>query len=103
MHSSYVARVLTSAAMLAAWPDLQVGQASRQDPAPLKPAASSITVADCVAEKVGASIPASRIGEPVSAVTLASPRWMAASGNTPAHCAVDGAMAPIDTSATAKP
>jgi feruloyl esterase len=62
-----------------------------------------ITETDCSAEKVGATIPVGSIGEPVAAVTLNAPRWVAATGNAPAHCAVDGAMAPIDTSANGRP
>jgi hypothetical protein len=62
-----------------------------------------ITETDCSAEKVGATIPVGSIGEPVAAVTLNAPRWVAATGNAPAHCAVDGAMAPLDTSANGRP
>ena len=36
-------------------------------------------------------------------VTLAAPRWIAATANAPARCEVDGAMAPVDTAATARP
>jgi feruloyl esterase len=54
-------------------------------------------------DRIGASIPAGRIGEPVSAVTLTSPRWVEATASAPAHCAIDGVMAPVDTSATARP
>ena len=70
-----------------------------------KPVASIkvISVADCTAEKLGATIPASAIGEPVSAVTLSQPVWNAAAGGNPAHCSVDGSMAPVDTGATARP
>ncbi len=38
-----------------------------------------------------------------SGVTLAAPRWVAANGPAPARCEVDGAMAPVDTAATARP
>ena len=38
----------------------------------------TIAEADCVAAKLGTSIPASAIGEPVRDVTLAAPRWVAA-------------------------
>src|SRR5262245_27846037 len=57
-----------------------------------------ITESDCIAEKLGSSIPVTDIGEPVAAVTLAAPRWVPA-GNIPAYCSIDGAMAPMDTSA----
>jgi hypothetical protein len=63
----------------------------------------TVTTSDCVAAKLGTSIAASAIGEPVREVTLAAPRWIEATGNTPARCEVDGAMAPVDTAATAKP
>jgi pimeloyl-ACP methyl ester carboxylesterase len=63
----------------------------------------AITEADCTATKMGDRIPASAIGEPVSAVTLNAPRWNPAAGSAPAYCSVDGAIAPVDRSATAKP
>jgi feruloyl esterase len=62
-----------------------------------------ITPADCMAAKVGTSIPPGAIGEPVSAVTLAEPKWVAAADPLPARCEVEGAMLPVDTSATARP
>ncbi len=68
------------------------------------PASSTaITEADCTAAKLGDSIPVSAIGEPVSAVTLSAPRWNPAAKNAPAYCSVNGAMAPVDKSPTAKP
>src|SRR5437016_457834 len=67
-------------------------------PKPQEPASSkTIGEADCSPAKLGASIPAASIGEPVSSVTLREPRWTAATANTPAYCSIDGAMAPIDT------
>ena len=57
----------------------------------------------CTEEKIGSSIPTSSIGEPVAGVTLSAPRWVAATGNAPAYCSVDGAMAPVDTSANGRP
>jgi feruloyl esterase len=66
-------------------------------------AAKNISEADCTAGKLGQSIPVTAIGEPVSAVTLSSPVWMVASNGNPAYCSVEGSMAPIDTSATARP
>jgi hypothetical protein len=70
--------------------------------APLGPD-KTITEADCTAAKLGSTIPPTAIGEPVSAVTLSAPRWVAATATAAAHCEVDGRMAPIDKSATAKP
>ena len=63
----------------------------------------TIAEADCVAARLGTSIPASAIGEPVRDVTLAAPRWVAANGPAPARCEVDGAIAPVDTAASARP
>ncbi len=57
-------------------------------------AGKTITEADCSAATLGTSIPVSAIGEPVSAVTLAAPKWVPEAGSTPAYCSVDGAMAP---------
>jgi feruloyl esterase len=61
------------------------------------PAAASdrvITAADVTVEKVGTSIPASAIGEPVGGVTLSPPRWVEATGNSVAYATVDGSIAP---------
>ncbi len=63
----------------------------------------TITEADCTASKLGTTIPISSIGEPVSGVTLSEPRWTTAADDHPAFCSIDGSMAPVDTSATAKP
>src|SRR5207344_3610707 len=57
---------------------------------------------DCTPARLGTAIPVSAIGEPVTAVTLAAPRWVAA-GATPAYCSIDGAMAPTDKSAYGRP
>src|SRR5881396_179874 len=56
-----------------------------------------ISPEDCTSERLGTTIPASAIGEPVAGVTLAAPKWVSA-GNAPAYCSIDGAMAPMDTS-----
>ena len=45
----------------------------------------------------------SAIGLPVSAVTLDAPQWHAEAANSPAYCSVQGSMAPVDKSATARP
>jgi pimeloyl-ACP methyl ester carboxylesterase len=63
----------------------------------------TITEADCTALKLGDSIPASAIGEPVSAVTLSAPRWNAAAKGSAGYCTVNGAMAPVDRAANAQP
>ncbi|MCY2954436.1 MAG: tannase/feruloyl esterase family alpha/beta hydrolase [Planctomycetota bacterium] len=75
--------------------------ASEAIPAPgskLPPPAGDrvITAADATAERIGTSIPASAIGEPVGGVTLAPPRWFAATQNSVAYALVDGAIAPKD-------
>ena len=63
----------------------------------------AITAADCTSAKVGTSIETSAVGEPVRSVTLSSPAWVEAAGGAPAHCRVDGTMAPVDTNSTARP
>lgn len=63
----------------------------------------TISEADCTTNKLGSTIPISAIGEPVSGIALSAPRWIAASGNMPAYCAVDGSMSPVDRSPSAKP
>jgi feruloyl esterase len=62
-----------------------------------------ITAADCTAERAGGSIATTAIGLPVRSVTLAPPAWVEAAGNVPAHCRIDGSMAPVDTAPTARP
>jgi feruloyl esterase len=47
-------------------------------------------------EKAGTSIPASAIGEPVSSVKLYAPRWVEATGATPAYGIVEGSIFPAD-------
>ena len=63
----------------------------------------TITEADCTAAKLGDSIDAAAIGEPVSAVTLSEPRWNAAGKGGGPYCTVNGAIAPVDKSPNAKP
>jgi feruloyl esterase len=62
-----------------------------------------ITQAECVAAKIGGSIPVSAIGEPVSAVVLSEPKWVAAADPLPARCEVDGRLMPVDTAPNAPP
>jgi feruloyl esterase len=69
---------------------------------PLAPAVV-ITASDCTSARVGTSIVRSAIGEPVGGVSLSRPVWVEAAGGVPAHCRVNGSMAPVDTSRTAKP
>src|SRR5436853_3267226 len=65
--------------------------------APAAEVAKVISADDCTSERVGNTIAASAIGEPVAGVSLAAPKWVSA-GNAPAYCSIDGAMAPIDKS-----
>jgi len=62
-----------------------------------------ITAADCTSERIGTSIMPSAIGEPVRSVTLKAPSWIDAASDVPAHCRVDGSIAPVDPASTAKP
>ena len=63
----------------------------------------AITAADCTAERLGSSVAPSAIGEPVRSVTLSAPSWVESANGAPAHCRVNGSMAPIDTASTARP
>jgi len=87
--------ILTLGAML------EISGASRQ--LSTTAADNTITENDCTGERMGSAIPISLIGEPVSAVTLSPPRWIAATATVPAHCSIDGSIAPMDRSTTAKP
>jgi Tannase and feruloyl esterase len=63
----------------------------------------TLAEADCTAAKLGGPIAPNEIGEAVAGVTLAPPAWVGEAGGTPPSCRIDGVMAPVDTSATAKP
>jgi len=63
----------------------------------------TISQADCTAARLGASIPISAIGEPVSAVTLDAPRWVEAARGLSPYCTVTGSMAPVDREPSARP
>jgi hypothetical protein len=63
----------------------------------------TITSAECTAARLGAAVPTSAIGEPVRSVTLSAPAWVDAASGTPAHCRIDGVMAPVSMDATARP
>jgi len=65
--------------------------------------AKTITGAECTAERLGATIAPSAIGEPVRSVTLSAPSWVEAANGVPAHCRVNGLMASVDTASTARP
>jgi feruloyl esterase len=62
----------------------------------------AISQTDCSAVRLGDSIPVSKIGEPVSAVTLDAPRWVEAARGLSGYCVVNGSIAPVDQSPTAK-
>jgi hypothetical protein len=67
------------------------------------PAEIRIAAADCTPAKIGTTIEPSAIGEPVRSVTLSEPSWVEGADNVPAHCRVNGTMAPVDTSQTSRP
>src|SRR5688572_10272380 len=89
--------VLTSALICSGAPAGLLWQTA-QTPAP-----RVVSIADCTPEKIGGAIPVSSIGEPVAGVTLAAPRWVAATENAPAYCSIDRAMASTDTIANGRP
>jgi feruloyl esterase len=68
-----------------------------------QPAARTISAEDCTSTKLGTTIPVASIGEAVAGVTLVAPRWVEPTGNAPAYCSIDGAMAPTDTSSHGRP
>ncbi len=95
-HVSSVAAAVVLAA--ASW------AVNGQQGAPSAPTgARTIAEADCTPAKLGSTIPVSAIGLPVSAVTLDAPRWHAEANGLPAYCSVEGSMAPVDKSPTARP
>jgi len=56
----------------------------------------SIVITKADIEKIGTSIPASAIGEPVGLVKLYTPRWVEATDATPAYAVVEGSIMPVD-------
>lgn len=71
-------------------------------PAPgskLPPASANIVIseADVTAERVGASIPVSAIGEPVGDVKLSAPQWVSGSDAASSYAVVEGSILPVDT------
>ena len=98
-----VVLVAAAVAFLEATP-ASAGQASAVPAAsPTASTAKPLTAAECTAERLGAMIAPSAIGEPVRSVTLSAPSWVEATNGVPAHCRVNGSMAPIDTASTARP
>ena len=65
--------------------------------------ARTLAETDCTVARLASQIPVNAIGEPVSAVTLDAPQWHAEANGLPAYCSIEGSMAPVDRSATAKP
>jgi hypothetical protein len=55
-----------------------------------------ITAADVTVERVGTSIPASAIGEPVGSVKLSPPQWIAGADAASSSAVVEGAILPVD-------
>ncbi len=78
-------------------------QAPADGAKPRSALAGTITESDCTTAKLGSAIPVNAIGEPVSAVMLEAPQWRAEANGVPAYCSVQGSMAPVDKSPTAKP
>jgi pimeloyl-ACP methyl ester carboxylesterase len=75
--------------------------AARAQPVAVNGAA--LSEAGCTSAALAATVPADRIGEPVSAVVLDASSWAAATQDAPAHCLVTGRLLPVDTSSTAQP
>lgn len=57
---------------------------------------TNITITKADLSKVGTSVPASSIGEPVGSVKLYEPRWVEATDATPAYAVVEGSIFPVD-------
>jgi feruloyl esterase len=80
-------------------------QAVAQAPVPLPElgARAALGASDCSASRLGAPIAASAIREPSGGVTLKDPRWAEPTGDAPAYCVIEGAIAPADASPAAQP
>jgi Tannase and feruloyl esterase len=108
---------VTALALFLAWMGLPAVRSGAQSAAPaIQPPAAKlpapgadkvITEADCTVEKIG-TIPTSVIGEPVAAVTVNTMVWAPPAGGSQGasaagQCVVDGSMAPVDKSPSARP
>jgi feruloyl esterase len=89
--------VIAGHALIAAAPVQRDGRDAADAPA------IRIGPAECTPARVGTTIAASAIGEPVRSVTLAEPSWVDEANGVPAHCRVTGAIAPVDSSPTSRP
>jgi feruloyl esterase len=58
--------------------------------------APNVTITQADMEKAGTTILASEIGEPVNVVKLYAPRWVEATGTTPAYGIIEGSIMPVD-------
>lgn len=63
----------------------------------------TVDAAKCTMATLGAPIDPKQIGLPVSAVQIDTVTWHEAAGNSPAVCAVEGQLMPVDKSDTAFP
>jgi tannase/feruloyl esterase len=70
-----------------------------QAQSPATASAAVLAAAACSAQRVGSSIPASRLGEPSGGATLGAPQWIEGSPETPPYCVVDGVITPVDPKA----
>jgi feruloyl esterase len=95
--------ILLAGAALAALLISEIGLKAVALQTPAQQAARTISAEDCSSTRLGSGIPIASIGEPVAGVTLAAPRWVAATDNPVAYCSIDGAMAPTDTSSQGRP
>jgi feruloyl esterase len=92
-------RIAVGVALATAFASALILHGQQAGGAAAAPAPKTIDEAGCTAAKLGSEIPASAIGERVSAVTLDAPQWHAPAGNAPGYCSIQGSMAPIDKAA----
>ena len=95
----YGALIPLLAGCMANTPDTRMSAEPVPAPGSILPADSPdivITESDITAERIGTSIPASAIGEPVSGVTLSVPRWVAGADAASSYAVVEGAILPMD-------
>ena len=100
--------MMTRALLFAVVVGYGIGSAGLQAPpsAPMLPPpllSKTIGEADCSAAKFSDGVPAAAIGLPVTGVTLSAPRWIVATDASPARCEVNGSIAAVDRSPTARP
>jgi len=103
MRRSLSLLILTAALLPILRADPQTAAPQATSSATAARPAVTVTEADCTLAKLGAAVPGGAIGEPVGRVAINVASWVAETAQAPAHCRIDGSIAPVDTAPEARP